>query len=182
MSRILVAMMILVFAALPAVLGADGEPEPFKSLAGTWVRPALGTDGKPIPASFQSIPGKVGPAVVPELRFGGNDDPALKQLGLVVGRWNLVVGAYPQCGSMSSSGDGSSYAVKVVPEKSKGVLVLAVGEGKSPWDYKVREVSLKYKIEKDTLTIECKESLAAGHYLGRYNISGMWVRSQAPAK
>jgi hypothetical protein len=56
------------------------------------------------------------------------------------------------------------------------VLVLTVSEGKSPLEYKFREVTLKYNLEKDSLKIECKEPLQAGRYLGRYNISGTWVR------
>jgi hypothetical protein len=77
---------------------------------------------------------------------------------------------------------GSTYAVKIPAEKPKGELVLVVSDGKSPLEYKFREVPLKYTIDKDTLKIECKEPLQAGQYLGRSDISGTWVRAQAPAR
>jgi hypothetical protein len=181
----------LALAASPALLGADGESETFKSLAGKWRRPTE----NPLPQQ-PLAPGKgrlnnntfgdlqaITKGVIPELWFVGKDETTLRELGMAApGRWNLVVGGFPMNGSLASPDFGSSHAVRIPADDSKHVLALTVAEGKSPWELKTREVTVHYKIDKDTLTIECNESLPAGHHLGAYDVSGSWVRTRASVK
>src|SRR5262245_36150992 len=157
MRVVFVGLLILVFAGSTAVVRADDLPEPFKPLAGAWVR-HLSRDGDVIPELMfvADPPEQPRPAEVRKiLRKLGKEDVY------------LVVAVRPAIGSFAFGRDSSTYAVKAA--KTKDVLVLTVGE---------KEVPLKYKLDKNTLTIVCKEPVAAGIRRERSDISGTWVRAK----
>jgi len=55
----------------------------------------------------------------------------------------------------------------------KGELVIEVGG---------KKVRIGYTLDKDTLTIVCKDRVPAGKCLGSYNISGIWERFKTTSK
>jgi hypothetical protein len=176
MRRVLVGVIILLLVGPAAVAQEDEVPEPFKSLAGGWVRAARTPDGEVIRGSLLTGPNKDGIDVLPELKFVDDLKPLLRGLSPAdrrrirqmlggAGHWSLVVGAGPVIGSVGPQCYSSHRAT---PDgKSKGTLLLDVGG---------KKVRLEYKLEKDTLTIQCNEPLPAGSYIERMNVSGTWVR------
>src|SRR5262245_7542205 len=159
MSRVLFVVVLSLIGPAAAVR-ADDVPEPFRALAGGWVRPWLVTtkDGKNLvmPAPVTTKDGK--DYVVPRLAI------------FVKGKTGrLVISGTP---SIVYWNPGPTEYDLVVPEGAKeGVLAIVV-----PDRGVKRQVRFEYTIEKDTLTIVCKEKVPAGPWLGDYNISGRWAR------
>lgn len=142
----------------PAVaVRPEDAPDPFGALAGGWVRPLVTYDGKMYPHVIWTKDGNVAYA---GLQF----DVEGKTRKLAVGGNPPIVYWNP----------GPPVYNLVVPEGAKkGVLAIAV-----PDRGLMRQVQFEYTLEKDALTINCKEKVHAGPWLGDYNISGRWVRPQ----
>lgn len=149
---------ILAFIGSLVSGSAAGAPEPFGSLAGGWMRGGVivTKDGKEfvVPAPVM----KDGQAITPEMRIflDGN-------------RWKLTVGGTPP--TVYWNPVPTVYALEVPAGAKKGVLAIVVTNRGS-----ANPVRFEYTLEKDTLTIRCKETVAAGPWLGDYDISGRWLR------
>jgi hypothetical protein len=161
MSRVLLVVALSLLGSTAAVR-ADDAPQPFRALAGGWGRYGVLTtkDGKDflVPASVPTQDGKE--YVEPGLAF------------FVKGKTGrLVISGTP---SLVYWNPGPTAYDLVVPAGAKkGELAMVVpGRGVK------REVRFEYTIEKDTLTISCKEKVPAGYWLGDYDISGRWIRPQ----
>jgi hypothetical protein len=145
----------------PAVaVRADDALEPFGALTGSWMRPSwvvATKDGKDfvVPAPVTTKDGNI---VTPGLSV------------FIDGKtWKLAVGGTPPTVYWNP---GPTVYDLVIPQGAKkGVLAIGV-----PDRGLKRQVRFEYTLEKDTLTIRCKEKVAAGPWLGDYDISGRWVR------
>lgn len=159
--RQLLFVVVLSLLSSATAVRADDAPGPIEALAGGWVRPwVMATkDGEDfvVAAMVPSKDGKTyvtpGLSIVPHGKTG-----------------KLVLGGTP---SIVYWNPGPTVHGLVVPEGAKdGELAIAVVD-----QGLVREVRFTFTLEKDTLTIQCKEKVPAGPWLGAYNISGTWMRT-----
>src|SRR4051794_1710212 len=112
MRYLFVGGLMLVLGGSPAVVRADDAPEPFKSLAGSWVRPSRTNDGKLDTNSPLTAISMGRTEVLPELRFvddlvsvlgdrrSATHTEIRKKFRGLPEHWSLVVGAGPVCGSV----------------------------------------------------------------------------------
>src|SRR5262245_51002505 len=165
MRGVRVGLLVLAFAGSAAVVRADDVPEPFKSLAGAWVRPRWkAVDLLPPVLAFRRTIDIIPPTRDLSLAERRKIE---KMIFRPSDRWSLVVGAHPMLHSCMDC--FATHRLTIDQDKPKGELVVVVGE---------RKVRFQYELRKDVLTISCKESLPAGNYLKHHNISGEWVRNR----
>jgi hypothetical protein len=87
----------------------------------------------------------------------------------------LVVGGSPPLVYWNPWPD-HSYDLVAGKGSEKGLLFIVLDKGRG------RRLRFEYTLEKDTLTITCKEKVRAGHWLGDCDISGSWVRCNGTYK
>lgn len=145
------------FGTLVSGSAADA-PEPFGPLAGGWMRGAViaTKDGKEFVVPAPVI--KDGQPVTPVLR-----------IFLDGKKWKLSVGGTPP--TVYWNPGPTVYELVVPAGAKKGVPAIVI-----PKRGLEGPVRIEYTLEKDSLTIRCKEKVAAGPWLGDYDISGRWLR------
>lgn len=179
MRCVLFALVLSLIGLAPAAR-ADDAPEAFGALAGGWGRFVVlhtkeGKDFR-MRAMVASKDGKDG--VFPELRFIGERKA-----------WKLLICGAP--GIVYWNPMPTPHDLVVPEGAKKGELAIVVPNqvaggwwrrgGNSPFTAVGASpdrglVRFKYTIEKDILTITCKEKVPAGPWLGDYDISGRWAR------
>ena len=146
-------VVVLTLLGPAATLQAEEDRAPFQILAGKWERSLV--HGKYSPA----VLAKDGVTwVSPELTFFANGQA-----------WSLGVGGTPP--TVYWNPGPSAYDLIIPDGAKKGVLALVVADRGVK-----RQVRFEYTLKNDTLTIDCKDKVHAGTWLGDYSISGEWVR------
>jgi len=126
----------------------DDVPKPIKALVGSWGRASYGEWDKD------------GNMVTPVLQVVANGKST-----------RLYVGGTPP--TVYWNPGPSEYSLVIPADAAEGELAVVINDASG-----VRQVRFTYTVENDTLMICCKEKIQAGPWLGKYDISGKWVRAR----
>ena len=158
MCRVLFGAILLITSCAVAVQ-AEEKPDPFQALTGRWQRPWV--DGKYSPAVLARDGVNM---VTPELICLAGDRPR----SLIVGGSPPLVywSPLPYDSHALVTGDGLEKGLLFIVDKRNGG----------------RKLRFEYTLNKETLTITCREKVRAGYWLGDHDISGTWVRFKGTYK